>query len=143
MVNRWRMLRPHTLLLVVITLECVVAALRHQSDVAVRQALDNGTPHQRAAALFILTNRDTPPSVDREFLRHLLQSNAALVREWTMTANFTRLAAPLAQEAYIMSLGNSPEGVRCRFFLDYRPVVGTPLTLADLRRFLDASRPGS
>ncbi len=141
--NRWRELWPHALLLVVIGLECSVAALRHQSDAALRHTLDNGTPPQRTTALFILTNRDTPPPVDRDFVQHLLKSDSGLVREWTMTGNFTRLAATRAQEAHIMSLGNSPEGVRCRFFLDYRPVVGATLTLADLRRFLDASAPGS
>jgi hypothetical protein len=139
-VKPWRTVWPHASLLVLIALECLIAALRHQSDAALRHTLDNGTPRQRAAALFVLTNRDTPVPVDRDFIQHLLKSDAALVREWTMTANFTRLGAPRAQEAHIMSLGSAPEGLRCRFFLDYRPVVGATLTLADLRRFLDAAR---
>jgi hypothetical protein len=135
-----RQLWPHAALLVIIVLETALAALRHQSDAALRDTLDNGSPRERAEALFILTNRDTPPPVDREFIQRLLKSDVPLVREWTMTANFTRLAPPQAQEAHIMSLGDSPEGVRCRFLLDYRPVVGTTMSLADLRRFLDAAR---
>jgi hypothetical protein len=138
--NRSRTYWPYALLLAVIGLECLLAALRHQSDAALHRVLDKGTPAQRVTALFVLTNRDTPIPMNRDTVRSLLKSDAAEVREWTMTANFTRLLAPRAQEGYIMSLGNSPEGTRCRFFLDYRPVVGTSMSLADLRRFLDAAR---
>jgi hypothetical protein len=131
---------PHAVFLAVVALECVTAGRWHQSSDALRRTLDTGTPRQRVYALFVLTNRDTPQTFDRDSTRRLLKSDAALVREWTMTANFTRPGPPLAQEAYNMSLGTAPHGIPCRFLLDYRPVVGSPMTLADLRRFLDVSR---
>lgn len=143
MVSRLRTYAPHAVLLAVIGLQCAIAGLWHQSNDALRHTLESGTPRQKVYALFVLANRDTPLAFDREAIRSLLKSEDALVREWTMTANFARLAPPRAQEAHIMSLGGSPEGVRCRFLLDYRPVVGSPMSLADLRRFLDASQDDS
>jgi hypothetical protein len=143
MVSHLRTYAPHAVLLAVIGLQCAIAGLWHQSNDALRHTLESGAPRQRVYALFVLTNRDTPRELDRESVRRLVKSEDPLVREWTMTANFTRLSPPLAQEAHIMSLRGSPEAVRCQFFLNYRPVVGAPLALGDLRRFLDASQDGS
>jgi hypothetical protein len=141
--SRLRACWLHVLLLAIIGVECLAAWINHRSDGELHRILDNGAPKQKVHALFVLTNRDTPQLLDQQSVRRILKSDDALLREWTMTANFTRQGPSLAQEAHIMSLGRSPAAIRCQFFLNYRPAVGSSPTLSDLRRFLDALGDGS
>jgi len=134
--------RLHILLLAILIGELLAARINHRAQPELQALLDSGPSRQRAYALFVLTNRGPVQPPDRETIRKLLQSDEVLLREWTMTANFTRFAPPLVQESHIGSLGGSGEAVRCRFWLYYRPAGGSLITLADLKRFLDADRPG-
>jgi hypothetical protein len=95
--------------------ECAVFAHKHRTRSELEDDLQNGTPAEKVSALYLLTNRDTPDPVQPQFVRDLLASDEPLLREWTMTTNFTRLGRPTLQLKYLDSLGDSPEGIRCRF----------------------------
>ena len=128
----------HALLLIVLVVECAVAVANHRSRSKLERDLQAGAPAAKVSALYVLTNRDTPQPAGPQFVRGLLASDETLVREWTMTTNFTRLGRPNMQRQYLASLGDSPEGIRCRFL--YSHGIGkTPwITLPELRAFLDA-----
>jgi hypothetical protein len=141
--GRWRAYTLHGLLLAVIVAECVAARVFHRSAAELAALRETGSPTQQAYALFVSTNRGDPLPVEQRAVRQILQSANPLVREWTMTTNFVRLAPPRVQEDHIAALGGAPEALRCSFFLRYRIGLGQSMTLAELRRFFDALRAGS
>jgi hypothetical protein len=134
--------RVHAVLLAIVCAECVLAAALHRTEEELQRDLRTGTPRQKVYALFVLTNRDVPESLDAERVGELVNSPEVLVREWTMTANFVRMGSTRPQAARLVLLGGSPEGVRCRFLLDNRDFqagVTRRMALSDLRRFLGAT----
>ena len=136
----WRAYRLHALLVLGLCLECALAASRHRTDHQVRRDLESGTPAEKVCALYLLTNRDLPQAAEPQFVRSLLASEETLIREWTMTSNFTRLGRPTAQRQYLNAIGESPEGIRCRFLFSHG-IGKTPwITLPEVAAFLDALR---
>jgi len=128
----------HAALLLILAIECAVAIAGRRSRAGLERDLQSGTPAAKAYALFVLTNRDTPRPPDAQFVSDLLDSGDPLLREWTMTTNFTRLTGSTMQRTYLDSLGDSPQGLRCRFLLT-RGIGQTPwMTLPELAEFLDA-----
>ncbi len=134
--------RIHGLLLVVIAVEGLAALLLHRSDEQLGGMLESGTPKQKVYALYVLTNRDLPQGIDEAFTRSLLDCDEVLIREWTMTTNYTRLGQPRAQQAYIRSLGGSPEAYRCRFWKYYRVGLRHSMVLSEVARFIEAISDG-
>jgi hypothetical protein len=139
----WRTCWLLAFLLVIVVVECFAARALHRTDEELRTLSATGTPAQQVYALFVQTNRGAPHALDQPAVRRLLQSDDPLVREWTMTTNFVRLAPPRVQEDYIAALRGAPEAVRCGFWLTYRIGLGQSMQLADLRRFLDALKADS
>ena len=131
--------RSYVVLLAIVCAECVLAAALHRTAEELQSDLRTGTPRQKVYALFVLTNRGVPRDVGAESVRRRVNSDDGLVREWTMTTNFTRLGPTRAQETRLVVLGASPEGVRCRFLLKHREGQIQWMTLSDLRRFLGAT----
>ena len=135
----WKAWRLHVLLFAILAGEWLVAFALHRPDAELRRMLESGSPRDRVYTLFVLTNRDTPEAPDRDAVKQLLATHDPLVCEWTMTTNFARFGPPIAQEAYAAARSGTPTGFRCQFLLNYRAVAGPSMTLADLRRFLDAA----
>ena len=126
------------LLLAVVVVECLWAAAAHRTDDELQRTLQSGTPQEKVGALYVLTNRDVPQRFDEAALWELLSSDNILIREWTMTTNFARLARPRAQRDYVEARRGSREAIRCAFLLRYRVGLGRTITMADLQQFLDA-----
>jgi len=141
--GRWRAYTLHVLLLAVVGGECLAARALHHSEAELATLRETGSPTQQAYALFVSTNRGVAQPMEQRTVRQILQSAQPLVREWTMTTNFVRLAPPRVQEDHIAALRGAPEALRCGFFLRYRIGLGQSMTLAELRRFLDATHAGS
>ena len=125
----------HTLLLLILGVECALGVANHRNRTKLERDLQTAAPAQKAYALYVLTNRDTPQRVDPQLL---LASDEPLLREWTLTTNFTRLARPTPQLRHLDSLGNSPEGIRSRFLFSHGIGKKPWITLPELRAFLDA-----
>lgn len=132
--------RLHALLLLVLGLECAWALAHHRPTEQLENDLRAGTPADQVRALFVLTNRDVPRRVDRRFVNELLASDRAMLREWTMTTNFSRFGNGTLQRRYQASLGQSDEALRCRLLLTHQPGQLPWMTLTEVRAFLDTLR---
>jgi hypothetical protein len=125
----------HAVLVLILGVECALAVASHRSRSELERDLQTAAPAQRVYALYVLTNRDTPQRVNPQLL---LDSDEPLLREWTLTTNFTRLARPTPQLKHLDSLGGSPEAIRSRFLFSHGIGKQPWITLPELRAFLDA-----
>jgi hypothetical protein len=131
-------------LLLVLAGECWVARRDHRTIDQLQQALTDATPREQVFALYIIANRDQPEDYDRRSLRRLLRADNVLLRELMMTPNMMRFGAISLRRRFIEErLADPVEIFRSEFLLKYRVGNSTPITLEDLRRFLDATRDGS
>lgn len=134
------MLRPGLLiglLAALIAAEAILATLSYRPVEKLRSVLETGTPGERVEALFILTNRGGDLPGEMTDATALLASPEPLLREWTMTSNFTRLSSPDAQTAYLASRPDDSETRCMRFLLSYRVGTADWMTLDEAREYMD------
>ncbi|MBU0640730.1 MAG: hypothetical protein KKB50_17845 [Planctomycetes bacterium] len=138
--SRWlRRYALHGALLAALVCECLAALAGHVSEAELRRRLESGTEAQRAAALYVLANRDIPPRLDDEDIRRFMRSDEVRVREIVMTTNLMRYGSEAVRRDYVAALGETEEAWRCRFLLDHRVgPTGKRLTRQELARFLAA-----
>lgn len=134
----WKRHGWHALLLTILAGEFLAAVLLHRPDEDLQAILDDGAGRAQVAALAVLTNRGDPIDVDAAAVQRLLNSDNMLIREWTMTANFARLAPPKMLLRHARSFGNPAERYRRQFLFKYAIGRRNSMKLSELARFLDA-----
>ncbi|MCP4248644.1 MAG: hypothetical protein GY778_16485 [bacterium] len=125
----------HVLLVGVVVAECLTTVALHRSEQELRQAFETGDARQKVYALHILANRDEPTISDPEFTRRLTNSHEALVRELTVTRNFSRNHTGEEQREYMASLADPGEFIRCRVIMGGKVGEAGYVTPHRLRRF--------
>ncbi|MBN1826687.1 MAG: hypothetical protein JW958_10500 [Candidatus Eisenbacteria bacterium] len=111
---------PHIALLLIALFEVVFGVAARPGDADLSRLAREGTPREKVSAIFIRTNRDVPAPISAEELGRVLAEEPRLVREWTMTSNFSRFGHEKRLHAYADSLSETPHGARCRFLLNHR-----------------------
>ena len=123
---------PHALLLLIAAAELIAGLAARPDDGELRRLAAEGTPREKVGAFFLLTNRDEPPPLPAAELERILREEPPLLREWTMTSNFTRFGHDRLLRTYIQSTAGTPHGERCRFWNDHRVGRYGWITLRDL-----------
>jgi hypothetical protein len=130
---RWRW---HVFLVTVLVFEGVAAIGFHRSEGDLLISLEEERDCEQVQALFVLTNRNEPMEVDEETIQRLIDMGNPRLREWIMSANFSRFVTPEFKQAYIESLGDSEEAFRYQFLETHQVGKRSSMSLADLDRFL-------
>lgn len=131
-------LLPHAVLLLVIVAQIVLAVVWHQPREELLEISKNGTPREKVRAIHVLTNRNVPQILTKRYTRRLLRSPDVLVRELTMTTNFSRLRPEDEQRKHITAAADAHEAIRCDILLGSRLGRGGHLTPAKMREFYEA-----
>ncbi len=128
-------------LLAILGAEVLAWRAGHRSEEELWRVYRTEASQARIQALHVLTNRDRPHGFDQNFVRQMLRSPQALIREFSMTYDLSRLGGNRAQQRYLhSSLPDRDEVFRCRFFLRHQ---NSRFSRAQLRRYVEALRAAS